>query len=162
MTLKSNISVSGIERLRREVERYRQDLKNQADAVVAKLVSEGADIAREECPIRTGNLYSSIVDEFNGNGRGFIRVKCDYAVYVELGTGIRGANSPHPDKSVIGFDFDYDRNGHGAGGWWYPTDESDPNPTKYTAKDGKMYAWTAGMPSRPFMYNTAQRLKDKF
>lgn len=163
MNLKSNISTRGIQRLIDEVERYRNNLKQKSNDVVMQLVSEGVQTAQSECPVRTGNLYNSIVGEFDANqGKGFIRVNCPYAIYVEMGTGILGANRPHPDKSVIGFDFQYDRNGHGEGGWWYETDENDPNPTKYTAKNGKMYAWTAGMESRPFMYNTAQKLKDKF
>lgn len=160
--IKVNLSANGIQRAINEITRYRNELKQKANKLVRDLVSEGASLARSECPVRTGNLYNSIVEEFDSTeNKGYIRVNCPYAVYVEMGTGIRGEQSPHPDKSVIGFDFDYDRNGHGAGGWWYPTDASDPNPTKYTAKDGQMYAWTAGMPSRPFMYNAAKQLKDK-
>ncbi|MGN1108684.1 MAG: hypothetical protein ACI4RK_04810 [Oscillospiraceae bacterium] len=53
----------------------------------------------------------------------------------------------------------YDINQHGELGWWYPTDSADPNPYKYTAKNGTTYAWTRGMPSRPFMYETAQMLR---
>ncbi|MCM1276058.1 MAG: hypothetical protein NC299_11965 [Lachnospiraceae bacterium] len=162
MNLKSGLSVGGIQRLINEVERYRKDLKKHTNRMLSDLVSKGAEFAREECPIRTGELYSSIVGIVdNSEGKGFIRVNCPYAIYVEMGTGIKGANAPHPDKSIIGFNFEYDRNGHGVAGWWYPTDEKDPNPTKYTAKNGQMYAWTGGMPSRPFMYNAAQKLKDE-
>lgn len=160
MNLKVSLSANGIQKLIDGVNQYRQDLHTKVETMVANLAAEGANIARSECPIQTGQLYSSIVDEAHGT-KAFIKVNCPYAVYVEMGTGIRGKNAPHPDKTVIGFDFEYDRNNHGEGGWWYPTDASDPNPTKYTAKDGTMYAWTAGMPSRPFMYNTAQQLKDK-
>lgn len=163
MVLKSNISVSGIQKLIDEVERYRKDLKKQANKIVSNMVSEGAAIAWRECPIRTGELYSSIVGMLDeSQSKGFIRVNCPYAIYVEMGTGIKGAQTPHPDKSIIGFDFEYDRNGHGAAGWWYPTDEKDPNPTKFTAKNGEMYAWTSGISSHPFMYNAAQELKRKY
>lgn len=162
MNIKVDLSARGIQRAIDEIKQYRNDLKQKTAKLVSDLVSEGVDIARNECPIRTGNLYNSIVEEFDSTGnKGFVRVNCPYAVYVEMGTGLRGKTAPHPDPSVIGFNFEYDRNGHGTGGWWYPTDEKDPNPTKYTAKNGQMYAWMGGMPSRSFMYNTAQQLKDK-
>lgn len=162
MVLKSSVSVGGIQRLIDEVDRYRKDLKQQTDKLVSGLVADGTAIAQSECPVRTGELYSSIVGLMDGSqSKGFIRVNCPYAIYVELGTGIKGAVQPHPNPMFVSFPVEYDRNGHGTSGWWYPTDEKDPNPTKYTTKDGRMYAWTGGMPSRPFMYNTAQELKRK-
>ena len=86
-----------------------------------------------------------------------MKCSCGYAVYVEFGTGIKGEGSPHPDTAILGWK--YDINQHGELGWWYPTDNADPNPYKYTAKNGTTYAWTRGMPSRPFMYETAQMLR---
>lgn len=83
-----------------------------------------------------------------GNG---IRIGCgsDHVAFVEFGTGIVGKGNPHPKRR----DWIYDVNGHGDNGWWYPTDNPYPNqPTKYY--NGKLYAWTAGMASRPFMYKT--------
>lgn len=70
----------------------------------------------------------------------------DHALFVEFGTGVRGEQSPHPRP------WNYDVNGHGEQGWWYPTDNSDPNPIKRYGAGGSVWAWTAGMPSRPFMY----------
>ena len=76
-----------------------------------------------------------------------------YAMFVEYGTGIRGSENPHPWSGDI--DWKYDVNNHGESGWWYPTVESDENPTKvYSDKIGGWVAWTAGSESRPFMYDT--------
>ena len=61
----------------------------------------------------------------------------DHADYVEFGTGIRGAESPHPKPNG----WSYDVNEHGDDGW------------VYKGKDGKFH-WTAGTRSRPFMYET--------
>lgn len=78
-----------------------------------------------------------------------IGVGTDYAVYVEFGTGIKGASSPHQNA------WTYDVNGHGAEGWWYPTTASDPNKKKYFSKNkGVWLGWTAGQVKRPFMYDT--------
>ena len=101
MNLKAHLSANGIQKLIDGVKQYRQDLHTKAELLVANLAAEGANYARSECPIQTGELYSGIVDEVQGT-KAFIRVKCPYAVYVEMGTGIRGKNAPHPDKSVIG------------------------------------------------------------
>ena len=40
-------------------------------------------------------------------------------------------------------------------GWWYPTDKSDPNPTKIEGKDGGLIAHTKGQAAKSFMYDTA-------
>lgn len=75
----------------------------------------------------------------------------NYAVFVEFGTGVMGEESPHPKAGEEGWE--YDVGGHGDSGWWYPTVEGDPNPTKKLTKQGSWVAWTAGMASRPFMYS---------
>lgn len=147
MNLKSNVSVGGIRRLIDEVRRYRQDLNRQVNKVVGDMVSEGAELARAECPVNTGELYSSIVGiTDHALNKGFIRVNCPYAVYVEMGTGVEGDANPHPDTSILGFEVKYDRNGHGQAGWWYYDEQ------------GKL-RWTRGTRSKPFMYNAAQELK---
>lgn len=74
-----------------------------------------------------------------------------YASFVEYGTGIIGSTNPHPK---VPDDWEYDVNNHGMSGWWYPTTESDPNPTKTKTKNGNFIAFTRGIPSRPFMYDT--------
>lgn len=64
-----------------------------------------------------------------------MQVDSDHACYVEFGTGIVGADSPHPKPWA------YDINGHGEDGW------------QYLGDDGRLH-WTMGSESRPFMYNT--------
>jgi len=78
-----------------------------------------------------------------------IMIGSEYAMFVEYGTGIVGSENPHPTGR-----WNYDVNSHGESGWWYPTDSSDPNPSKKMNKNGNMVAWTKGVPSRPFLYDT--------
>lgn len=149
---------------------YKARIEKLAADLTAELAAQGEQIALiEAADIKnTGKLLSSIVGESNGN-LGFVKCKCGYAVYVEFGTGVVGKGSRHPNVGILGNYTPpsynghkytgYDSQGHGELGWWYPTTESDPNPYKRKTKDGKLYAWTKGMPSRPFMYNTAQKLR---
>jgi hypothetical protein len=83
-----------------------------------------------------------------------ISIGTDYAFFVEYGTGIKGENKPHPKAMEVGWD--YDVNEHGDYGWWYPTTMDNPYFIKHKVRyvNGTPYAWTKGMESRPFMYET--------
>ena len=81
-----------------------------------------------------------------------INMGSDYAVFVEYGTGIIGSQNQHPNPARDGWI--YDVNKHGENGWWYPSNSQDPNKNKYITEDGTILAWTQGMRSRPFMYDT--------
>lgn len=72
-------------------------------------------------------------------------------MYVEYGTGMVGSENSHPDAVAAGWR--YDVNSHGDLGWWYPTTANDTNPTKKESSSG-FVAWTQGVKSRPFMYET--------
>ena len=102
----------------------------------------------EEYGLGNSNIANKIYIDDTGYGA-YITVLTDYAVFVEYGTGIIGQNNPHPRA------WEYDTNGHGYGGWWYPTTSHDPNPNKWVNPEtGQLMAWTRGQPSRPFMYRT--------
>ena len=156
--IKVRLSAEGVKQAVRELREYQAKVQAAASAIVAALAKSGEEFAvAAVLPFaETGQLASSIKAETSGNV-GFVKCSCGYAVYVEFGTGIKGAGSPHPDTAILGWK--YDINQHGELGWWYPTDSADPNPSSYTAKNGMIYAWTMGMPSRPFMYETAQMLR---
>ena len=156
--IKVRLSAEGVKQAVQELREYQAKVQAAASAIVEALASAGEEFAvAAVLPFaETGQLASSIKAETSGNV-GFVKCSCGYAVYVEFGTGIKGAGSPHPDTAILGWK--YDINQHGELGWWYPTDNADPNPYKYTAKNGTTYAWTRGMPSRPFMYETAQMLR---
>lgn len=156
--IKVRLSAEGVKQAVQELREYQAKVQAAASAIVAALASAGEQFAvAAALPFaETGGLASSIKAETSGNV-GFVKCSCGYAVYVEFGTGVVGSGSPHPDTAILGWRYDINR--HGELGWWYPTDNADPNPYKYTAKNGTIYAWTKGMPSRPFMYETAQMLR---
>lgn len=156
MKITAKLSAESLRKAAAEVRAYKARIEKLAVDLTAELAAQGAQIALVEAGgIRdTGNLLSSIVGESGGN-YGFVKCKCGYAVYVEFGTGVVGKENPHPDIAILGERSpsykgktytSYDSQGHGELGWFYPD------------KDGKFH-WTKGMPSRPFMYNTAQQLR---
>lgn len=79
-----------------------------------------------------------------------ISVGCEYAIFVEFGTGIIGSENPHPNPKKANWVY-------GNNGWWYPTTPEVqtryPNqPTTYI--NGNLYAFTKGQKSKPFLYDT--------
>jgi len=83
-------------------------------------------------------------------------------LYVEFGTGIKGLANPHPAIASGQVFWAYDQKGRGKKGWWYPVKEGNyKNPITWTDDEGTLRAWTKGMPSRPFMYDTMVWLLDR-
>ena len=68
--------------------------------------------------------------------------------FVEFGTGIIGEAASHPEAANVGWE--YDHNHHGTDGWMWQSKLSDGE-----------WHWTAGQPSRPFMYTTLRMLRDQ-
>ena len=128
-----------------KVKEYRDRLDKADEAIVKRLTNDGAKQAQELVSymnaVDTGELMSSIIGEANGK-TGKITAGTDHAAFVEFGTGVVGLASQHP-QPIAGWK--YDKNGHGDAGWYYYGD------------DGKKH-WTRGMPSRPYMYDTAQMM----
>jgi len=120
-----------------------------ADRIEKRLIQELATFG-----LAGSSIASSIIINRYDDGIS-IAVTSDYAMFVEFGTGIIGQTNPHPNLSFGGEEWMYDVNDHGISGWWYPTTESDPNPTKkYDANKNTWFAWTAGQEAKPFMYRT--------
>lgn len=148
----TGLSVSGFKKLRADIRKYRNSLQEKCEEFAYKLAEEGVAVAQMKIvtkdAIYTGELLESLnimPGDIIYDGASFsVYTNCPYAAYVEFGTGVVGEDSPHPNTSIAGWK--YDINDHGEAGWVY-------------FKDGRRY-WTKGMPSRPFMYETAQYLRD--
>ena len=146
---KINLNPREIDRLIKDIKQYKRELTEKVNLLIGELTDYGVEVAkaqvRELGAWYTGELESSIEGYFSPSvGVGIIKAGAPYAVYVEFGTGIVGKSQPHPSPD----DWRYDINGHGESGWWYFND--------YTGHP----QWTKGMPSRPFMYNTARELEN--
>lgn len=132
----------------REMKEYRDDLVRAKDEITRELTEYGVTLAKsiasEMDVFDSGALVDGIHAEYR-DGKGYVVSSAPYSAYVEFGTGIVGEMSPHPDAGSFGWA--YDVNQHGDLGWWFQD------------SDGEWH-WTAGMISRPFMYETARELND--
>lgn len=150
-TITFGLSVSEIEQAIKELQQYKQDIIYKCRKLAELLAEEGVPIARlnivDHDAIYSGELLDSINASFEGTtetgATWSVGADCEWAVYVEFGTGIVGSKSPHPATSIA--NWKYDVNSHGEKGWLY-------------YKNDKWH-WTKGMPSRPFMYETGKQLE---
>lgn len=143
-----SLDPSSLERAAQEVKKYAMELDEKVEALIKKLAERGAMVAKIQLAaldaVYTGELLSSIEGVYSEKDNvGIVRAGAPYAIFVEYGTGVIGAGSPHPKPDG----WQYDANGHGDEGWVYLNE-----------RDGK-YHWTRGYQSRPFMYNTARELE---
>lgn len=143
-----SLDPSSLEIAAQEVRKYAMELDEKVEALIKKLAERGAEIAKLHVQLLktngTGDLLNSIEGVYSEKDHvGIVRAGAPYAIFVEYGTGVIGAGSPHPKPDG----WQYDANGHGDEGWVY-----------LNKRDGKHY-WTRGYQSRPFMYNTARELE---
>lgn len=143
------------------------DCKKQLQECLAELAryltDYGQYVAKMELIAMDAEFTGALIDEgikgFYDKGKhcGVIYSDKPYAMFVEFGTGFTGSvNSQHPLHGEVGWE--HDVNEHGIDGWWYPAPWGYwiPKEGKYA---GQRMAWTNGMPSRPFMYNTLRELE---
>lgn len=148
-TIKISLSLADVEKALKDVQDYEKKVERLGEKVVKRLTEDGAKQAQDYAMYMnaydSGELVSGIVPEFHDE-KGYIHSTAPHTAFVEMGTGIVGSRNPNLNGTNPAGWEGYDIHGHGDSGWNYP------------GKDGKMH-WTKGMPSRPFMYDTAQTLK---
>lgn len=146
------LSAKGFRDLAKQIRDYRIGLQEMCEKFARKLAEEGVQIAKMRITSKEAVYTEELLNSMNleqgdiiYDGASFcIYTDCPWAKFVEFGTGIVGSKNPHPDTSIVGWK--YDTNEHGEKGWYY-------------FKDDKLH-WTKGMPSRPFMYETAKELRN--
>lgn len=146
-----------------ELKRYQSELTYKCQLLAEKLAEKGVEIARVQIAdldaIFTGELIQSIHAEYktsvNGGAVWAVVASSEHAIFVEMGTGIVGKENPHPyavsgEKFSVAYAYGTGKTirqlADGRYGWFYQGD------------DGNWY-FTEGMPSRPFMYNTAEEIR---
>lgn len=146
--IQMTLDPDSIENAIQAVRDLKGDLGRAMTGLIRELTEQGVEFARMELmmfdrpAIDTGALHDSIAAAMLTEKEGVVTTGVMYAVFVEYGTGIVGANEPHPEPNG----YEYDVNGHGWAGWTY-------------GFNGKFYH-TYGMPARPFMYGTLRDLED--
>lgn len=154
------LSEKSIQNAIRELRAYQNSLTYKCQLLAEKLAEKGVEIARVQVAdldaIFTSELISSIHAEYQGSmkngGIWAVIAGTDHAMFVEFGTGTVGERSPYKGELPEGVSWKYATGktirqlSDGRYGWFYPAD------------DGNWY-FTEGMPSRPFMYLTANELR---
>lgn len=144
---------------------YKRTFDNKIDGFTRKLAEKGVEIAKGKIrtfdAIFTGELLNNIRAE-NRKGTYLIISDTDHTAFVEFGTGQLGMVKPYKYPFPQGVSWQY------ASGsqvqisseplqWGDYTIPANTYFWFYFGKDGRWHL-TQGMPSRPFMYETALEL----
>lgn len=146
----------------KEVRDYQRQMVEAMNALIRELADQGAQVAKMRVAsfdaVDSGALEHSIYGYFDSGSRiGYVIAGAAHAFYVEYGTGVVGAASPHPEAGAVGWEYAVGPTIHttkdGRTGWFYNKGSdslfSDPD-----FSGGQGWRFTEGQPSRPFMYNT--------
>ena len=151
-TIKLKLNTESLNQALKELKKYQKKVDLAGQNLTHSLTEQGVSLAQLNASYMsiydTGELVRGIESRYVGGfgtdyAKGYVMSTAPHSKFCEFGTGIKGKNSPHPNITIPGWQ--YDENNHGEAGWWY-------------WKDGEWH-WTAGMPSRPYMYDTAQLLR---
>ena len=143
----------------KQIEEYKADLERRVRFLLKRLTDEGVNIAKakvvEHGIIHDAELTNSIHGYISvALNAGFIRVDDENAVFFEFGTGPKGASDPHPLGGS------YKSEG------WFTKADGKPMDELYGWKrygnEEDVYYFTEGQAAKPFMYETAQKLRDEF
>lgn len=150
-----NLSVKSIEDTKNAIMQTQEDLIAKCDEFCKRLAEQGVILARERIEFYhahdTGRLYNSIDmkpgDAVTNGASWLVYTDCDYAEFIEFGTGSVGQEHPHP-----------------SGKGWYNQDLSNKVPNPYNPNDKTLGwwfgpTWTPGQPSKPFMWDTWNELQ---
>lgn len=154
------LSQSSIQNAIKALQSYQDSLTYKCQFLAEKLAEKGVEIARVQIAdldaIFTSELLQSVHSEYKGSIKGggvwAVVANSEHAAFVEFGTGVIGKANPYKGTLPEGVDWQYASGktirqlADGRYGWFYQ------------GKDGNWY-FTEGMPSRPFMYNTANELR---
>lgn len=130
------------------LEAYQKQLESLGSDLTHELTETGVVFAQQNASYM--NIYDSGelvngIDSRYSKKKGYVVSEAPHSAFCEFGTGVVGKGDPHPEPAP---GWQYDVNEHGEEGWWY----YDDNGAKH---------WTKGMPSRPYMFDTAQMMRDR-
>lgn len=141
------LSVKSIETALRQLEEYRKKVSAAGPELTRRLTEQGVSLAQQNASYMniydSGRLVNGITSRYDGD-KGLVVSEAEHSAFCEFGTGVVGKGAQHPEPAP---GWIYDSNEHGEDGWWYYDDQ------------GRKW-WTKGMPSRPYMYDTARMLRN--
>ena len=132
------------------INNYKENYKKGISNSIKELTLAMYESVKHHCydqgiQAHTSNIYYDF-DEQKNIGR--VWTDDDVIIFNEMGTGIVGANAPHPSPNKSFKSWKYDVNEHGEKGWVYP-------------KEDGTFGWTRGLPSRHMFYDAFNDIKDQ-
>jgi len=142
------LGVNGIEALRREIKKYEAFMATGVNKIAERLAIIAEEVMLSLIPQGEidGNISGIVTREPIVDGQR-ISYEGEDVAYIEFGTGIVGAESPHPKSSE--FEWHYDINQHGWKGWYY------------THKLTGEIAFSVGIPPISPVYDTAREIQKR-
>ena len=156
------LSKKSLEEAKRFLNKYQEAYSKGIDNAVKYATEMMYNKVLEYCYANgISNHTSQIQWQYDDNTKtGRVWTNDMVIIFNEMGTGIVGSNNPHPNPDGPFKSWIYDKNNHGESGWYYPTTSDDTNPYKYE-KNGQLYGWTKGLPSRHMFYSAFQDIKNE-
>lgn len=151
------LSIKSIDKLKKAIVDYENDLQTKLVLFCERLSQYGVEAAQANIvnldAVFTGDLFRSIYNEQQYATKDtvvfIVATNSEHAVYVEMGTGMVGAENPYPGKlpAVYAQGKTIRQLADGRYGWFYQ-------------RDGQWY-FTEGMPSRPFMWFASMDMQEQ-
>lgn len=147
-TYNLKLNAESIGKILNEVRAYQAKVAAMGNSMTTELTEMGVSFAQQNAAYM--NIYDSGelvngIDSAYKKGKGYVKSEAPHSAFCEFGTGVVGQGSQHPEPAP---GWVYDVNAHGEEGWWYYDENGEKR-------------WTKGMPSRPYMYDTAQMLRSR-
>lgn len=151
------LSIKSIDKLKKAIVDYENDLQAKLVLFCERLSQYGVEAAQANIvnldAVFSGDLFRSIYNEQQYATKDtvvfIVATNSEHAVYVEMGTGMVGAENPYPGKlpAVYAQGKTIRQLADGRYGWFYK-------------KNGQWY-FTEGMPSRPFMWFASMDMQEQ-
>ena len=161
--IKANLSIEQLQKIRNQVERIKLAYKEASSNFVEQATQTFYDYVVLNCSVtgkynKISNPETRIQMEYDKTSNIGRVYSSDYVIiFNEFGTGVNGTQDDWADKHG----YQVNLSGKGEKGWWYPTDENDSNPFKYTDKSGQLRAFTQGLDSGHMFYDALLDLQDE-
>jgi len=150
--IRFELSPEGIDKAIEEIERFKIDMLKAMAEVINALGLRAYGTATLTLESNAKVVSSELIDSLAMSDKAtfdnrvfFVRTDCEYAVFVEYGTGIKGAE--HPEASRVGWE--KNQKGKGEAGWPF-----------FSEAFGEWYT-THGQGATPFMYNAKMTVKNE-
>lgn len=157
--LPANLSVNQIRRLKNQLEKIEYAYEKGCRDFIEYATMRFYALVMTNCDMVGIEKHSANIKmEYDAEKHiGRVYTSDMVIIFNEFGTGIKGIQDEWASKH----NYQVNVSGKGDEGWWYPSNDSDPNPYKWTTPDGEIRALTHGLESRHMFYDAFIQLQSE-